>query len=82
MATVAWLRERSVATREGDGTESVISLTYAQAADAIEKGEHRCKEKLPMNEKMIARARRAMACEGWRWMPGMLAVRVRPPVYF
>lgn len=27
-------------------------------------------------------AKRAVACKGFRWMPGMLAVRVRPPVFF
>ena len=26
-----------------------------------------------MNEAQIALARRAVACKGWRWMPGMLA---------
>ena len=26
-----------------------------------------------MNDEMIALARRAVACKGWRWMPGMLA---------
>ena len=40
---IAWLRERSAATREWNNTETAVSLTYALAADAIEKGEHRRK---------------------------------------
>ena len=27
-------------------------------------------------------AKRAIACKGFRWVPGMLAVRVRSPVFF
>ena len=27
-----------------------------------------------MNDEQIALARRAVACKGWRWMPGMLTV--------
>ena len=27
-------------------------------------------------------ARRAIACKGWRWMPGMVAVRVEAPPFF
>ncbi len=27
-----------------------------------------------MSEEQIALAKRAVACEGWRWMPGMLVV--------
>ena len=42
-AVVAWLRDRSAATREWNDTETAVSLTYARAADAIEKGEHRRK---------------------------------------
>jgi len=41
---IAWLRDRSAATQEWDGTESAVSLTYTRAADAIEKGDHRRKE--------------------------------------
>lgn len=34
-----------------------------------------------MTDEMIALARRAVACKGWRWMPGMLAWRPDcPPV--
>jgi len=43
-AVVAWLRERSAAMREWNDTETAVSLTYAKAADAIEKGDHRRKE--------------------------------------
>lgn len=43
VAVVAGLRERSAATREWNGTETAVSLTYALAADAIERGEHRRK---------------------------------------
>ena len=35
-----------------------------------------------MTAPMLDLARRAVACEGFRWMPGMLAVRVRSPVFF
>ncbi len=31
-------------------------------------------------EQMIDLARRAVACKGWRWMPGMLALRTTHPV--
>jgi len=32
-----------------------------------------------MTEEQIALARRAVACKGWRWMPGMLAVEQAVP---
>jgi len=32
-----------------------------------------------MTEEQIALARRAVACKGWRWMPGMLAVEWAAP---
>lgn len=32
-----------------------------------------------MTEEQIALARRAVACKGWRWMPGMLAVEWATP---
>lgn len=34
-----------------------------------------------MTEEQIALARRAVACKGWRWLPGMLAVRVEEPPF-
>jgi hypothetical protein len=34
-----------------------------------------------MNEEQIALARRAIACHGWKWMPGMLAVRAEEPPF-
>ena len=43
-AVVAWLRERHADTREWNEAESAVSLTYARAADAIERGEHRREE--------------------------------------
>ena len=35
-----------------------------------------------MTEEQIALARRAVACRGWRWMRGMVAVRVEEPPFF
>jgi len=32
-----------------------------------------------MTEDMVVLARRAIACRGWRWMPGMLAVEQAVP---
>lgn len=32
-----------------------------------------------MTEEQLALARRAVACRGWRWMPGMLAVEWTAP---
>jgi hypothetical protein len=32
-----------------------------------------------MTDEQIALARRAVACKGWRWMPGMLAVEWSAP---
>jgi len=32
-----------------------------------------------MTDEMIALARRAVACRGWVWMPGMLAVELAGP---
>lgn len=32
-----------------------------------------------MTEEQIALARRAVACKGWRWMPGMLAIERDDP---
>ena len=32
-----------------------------------------------MTDEQIALARRAVACKGWRWMPGMLAVEWAAP---
>ena len=32
-----------------------------------------------MTDEMIALSRRAVACKGWRWMPGMLRLRATPP---
>lgn len=32
-----------------------------------------------MTDEQNALARRAVACKGWRWMPGMLRLRVTPP---
>ena len=32
-----------------------------------------------MTDDMIALSRRAVACRGWRWMPGMLRLRVTSP---
>lgn len=34
-----------------------------------------------MKEEQIALARRAMACHGWKWIPGMLAVRAEEPPF-
>ena len=34
-----------------------------------------------MSDEMIALSRRAVACKGWRWMPGMRAVRVEEPPF-
>lgn len=34
-----------------------------------------------MTDEQIALARRAVACKGWRWMPGMRAVRVEEPPF-
>ena len=33
-----------------------------------------------MTDEMIALARRAVACEGWRWMPGMFAWAATHPI--
>ena len=32
-----------------------------------------------MTEAQTALARRAVACRGWRWMPGMMRLRATPP---
>lgn len=32
-----------------------------------------------MTDDMIALSRRAVACRGWRWMPGVLRLRDTPP---
>ena len=34
-----------------------------------------------MTDEQIKLARRAVACRGWRWMPGMRAVRVEEPPF-
>ena len=34
-----------------------------------------------MTDEMIVLAKRAVACKGWRWMPGMRAVRVEEPPF-
>lgn len=32
-----------------------------------------------MTPELVALAHRAVACKGWRWMPGMMRLRVTPP---
>ena len=34
-----------------------------------------------MTDEQIVLARRAVACRGWKWLPGMLAVRVEEPPF-
>ena len=43
-AVVALLRERHVATQEWDGRVNAVSHTYDNAANIIERGEHRREE--------------------------------------
>jgi hypothetical protein len=50
--------------------EERAAMTPFESAEAIERGEHRRGE--AVTEEQIALARRAVACKGWRWMPGML----------
>lgn len=35
-----------------------------------------------MTDEQTELAKRAVACRGFRWMPGMLAVRIQSPVFF
>jgi len=46
-AVVAWLKKQRIYCTDSTGEPNAVTATYAHAADAIERGEHRRGEEAP-----------------------------------